>query len=274
MKTASGIPYWPSRDPIGERGGVSLYGFVGNNPINYVDRSGLVSAWIKFTHIIKERNWSAGTSTPSVLSTLGIKIEAGAYNYVDDNGLDVSALDAVKTTSFDVKSVKYNVETVRNPSVDVSLWKERGKPALPPFWRSPGKSHCVQCARWTLNLQADEVVENGGESNVAHVVDWALSKVPLEAGMATVLDLAKFMKGFDFEADKEKQEVVTTMIICADGKSSIFSGGFTNPRVSNIPMAVDGGEEIIAKTITDGVYATSSMDGSTGNPAHNYFRKN
>ena len=28
---------WPSRDPIGERGGVNLYGFVGNNGVNQFD---------------------------------------------------------------------------------------------------------------------------------------------------------------------------------------------------------------------------------------------
>lgn len=32
---------WPSRDPIGERGGVNLYGFVGNNPIDFIDVLGL-----------------------------------------------------------------------------------------------------------------------------------------------------------------------------------------------------------------------------------------
>ncbi len=31
-KSASGIPYWPSRDPIEEEGGVNLYGFVGSAP--------------------------------------------------------------------------------------------------------------------------------------------------------------------------------------------------------------------------------------------------
>jgi hypothetical protein len=30
----SGIPYWPSRDPIEEEGGVNLYGFVGNDGVN------------------------------------------------------------------------------------------------------------------------------------------------------------------------------------------------------------------------------------------------
>src|SRR5690606_7223937 len=32
---------WISRDPIGERGGVNLYGFVGNNVVNRFDRLGL-----------------------------------------------------------------------------------------------------------------------------------------------------------------------------------------------------------------------------------------
>jgi RHS repeat-associated protein len=37
---------WLSRDPIGERGGRNLYGFVGNNPIRRVDPWGL--AWGNF----------------------------------------------------------------------------------------------------------------------------------------------------------------------------------------------------------------------------------
>jgi len=36
-KPVSGIPYWPSRDPIGERGGVNLYGFVGNDGVDRLD---------------------------------------------------------------------------------------------------------------------------------------------------------------------------------------------------------------------------------------------
>ena len=38
--TASGIPYWPNRDPIEERGGMNLYGFIYNDPIHRIDKLG------------------------------------------------------------------------------------------------------------------------------------------------------------------------------------------------------------------------------------------
>jgi RHS repeat-associated protein len=37
---------WPSRDPIGERGGVNLYGFVGNYGVNTWDVLGNYSYWL------------------------------------------------------------------------------------------------------------------------------------------------------------------------------------------------------------------------------------
>ena len=39
-KTMSGRSGWPSRDPIGEQGGINLYGFVGNTPIDRADFDG------------------------------------------------------------------------------------------------------------------------------------------------------------------------------------------------------------------------------------------
>ncbi|MEW6429058.1 MAG: RHS repeat-associated core domain-containing protein [Thermodesulfobacteriota bacterium] len=38
---AAGIGRWTSRDPIGERGGVNLYGYVSNDPVDWVDPLGL-----------------------------------------------------------------------------------------------------------------------------------------------------------------------------------------------------------------------------------------
>jgi len=40
-KPASGIPVWPSRDPIGEEGGANLYAFVTNTLPNRIDSHGL-----------------------------------------------------------------------------------------------------------------------------------------------------------------------------------------------------------------------------------------
>ena len=41
-KSVSGIPFWPSRDPIEEAGGYNLYGFVGNDGVNSWDMLGLI----------------------------------------------------------------------------------------------------------------------------------------------------------------------------------------------------------------------------------------
>jgi hypothetical protein len=41
-KTVSGRHEWPNRDPLGEAGGINLYSYVGNDPMDFLDPYGLV----------------------------------------------------------------------------------------------------------------------------------------------------------------------------------------------------------------------------------------
>lgn len=52
---------WPSRDPIGENGGLNLYGMVGNDPVNRWDYLGLL------TEVNSNPQWSGilGTTVPT-----------------------------------------------------------------------------------------------------------------------------------------------------------------------------------------------------------------
>ncbi|MBB5354011.1 RHS repeat-associated protein [Haloferula luteola] len=50
---------WPSRDPIGERGGINLYGFVGNNAISLLDEYGLEYSEINCRNVSLDFGFSA-----------------------------------------------------------------------------------------------------------------------------------------------------------------------------------------------------------------------
>jgi 5S rRNA maturation endonuclease (ribonuclease M5) len=67
-KTASGIPYWPSRDPIGEIGGINLYTFVMNDGANMWDLRGMY-AQILMVADFTGKPEDAGTKT-SIKSNL------------------------------------------------------------------------------------------------------------------------------------------------------------------------------------------------------------
>ena len=58
---------WLNRDPIGERGGINLYGMVRNNPINRIDRLGLetVARPVEIMDNGKARDQSGATCCPN-----------------------------------------------------------------------------------------------------------------------------------------------------------------------------------------------------------------
>ena len=61
---------WPSRDPIGEEGGVNLYGFVGNDGLNQWDYLGLIQVPSSLV------GWIASGATTEVLLDLGFNLAA------------------------------------------------------------------------------------------------------------------------------------------------------------------------------------------------------
>ncbi len=76
---------WPSRDPIGERGGINLYGFVRNSGVNRFDRLGLVGS---ITIPGSSQGWGSGPSTPykPPTSSDGLSYPEGADHYYNGSG--------------------------------------------------------------------------------------------------------------------------------------------------------------------------------------------
>ena len=92
---APGLGNWMSRDPLGEAGGLNLYGYVGNDPVNMMDADGLVPVqltWVRmkwaggqqyvssFAGGVRDDIWRGGYIVGDALNPLGDPYaDAGAY---------------------------------------------------------------------------------------------------------------------------------------------------------------------------------------------------
>ena len=70
---ASGIGRWLTRDPLGEAGGINLYGFAGNNAVNRIDPMGL-----EYAELYTGYGIMIGSSIGAGLSALATGATAGA----------------------------------------------------------------------------------------------------------------------------------------------------------------------------------------------------
>jgi len=81
---------WLNRDPIGEAGGINLYQFVGNNPINLYDSFGL--AWYDDTAAYWQNQ---GAAAKNIVNNSGSVLLATLVNSVIDVGVGVVSAPAV-----------------------------------------------------------------------------------------------------------------------------------------------------------------------------------
>jgi hypothetical protein len=89
MKTASGIPYWPSRDPIGEVGGMNLYGMLNNDTVNSWDYLGQL---VEATYYIKAQTFVARSDKGKPLTCGKEKCSCGTNDENDTDNRDYGPL--------------------------------------------------------------------------------------------------------------------------------------------------------------------------------------
>lgn len=87
---SSSLGRWITRDPLGEGGGINLYGFVNNNTISYIDYLGLDSYYVnnKFDTDIPTNSWwshSFAVST-DINPVTGREIVTDTYSWTNEEG--------------------------------------------------------------------------------------------------------------------------------------------------------------------------------------------
>ena len=149
-ETASGPTNFLNRDPIGEQGGLNLYAFVGNDPVNGIDFLGLkrLSSWISWDvyHIpmrvrqslyhkrVDERLLE---NQKQLVSGVSLALRAESYN-------DSQRLRDINLSLRETRHGKdsFNYETFFKMEGDEATTSNTGS-----AFRSP---HCVECVKTTV----------------------------------------------------------------------------------------------------------------------------
>jgi hypothetical protein len=132
---------WLNQDPIGERGGLNLYGYVGNNPVNKIDPLGLWQVTITFGEIIGFR------------FTFGNNGGTGLFNGQWNQGVQVG-LGEGASFDLDTTSSKCHEKNTFVKGVDLS-----GDIGLGPHIE--GHTHMGDDPSWDINFGVPHTFAGG-----------------------------------------------------------------------------------------------------------------
>ena len=137
---------WLSRDPIGEEGGINLYGYVGNNPVNWVDPLGLETAV------------QIGVRAPGSINVFGHAAIAtsgqGVYSFGTTTAPASSFSDYLASQAGYRDSMVYVLPTTPEQEKLINDYLSPLEDDLPSF---PGKDSGDNCAART-----NEALKNAG----------------------------------------------------------------------------------------------------------------
>ena len=155
-KTASGIPYWPSRDPIGEKGGKNLYGFVGNDGVDEID-------------ILGNRYMRPTLPSPEQVAETSLTLEEAEAHWRGKSGtsikIDFSELKTEDVRVLDFPDVSSKITELREKvgpfpeckspnTVEIRAAKKSWSPSG-DIWFVLG--HVTLVARGTLSLECKKM---------------------------------------------------------------------------------------------------------------------
>jgi hypothetical protein len=162
---------WPSRDPIEEKGGLNLYGFVGNDGVGSVDYLGMANDMFMDGEIIplsKENSTVVSDGNGSIKTQLQLGVECcincyeiheelhkgdalGSraqvpiiYHFVDSNGKDLGRFSLARTGK--------DVPITEGPDIGstpgIYEWKEYKKDELPSHYKIGTVAKYVKYVDW------------------------------------------------------------------------------------------------------------------------------
>jgi len=152
------IGSWQSRDPIGENGGINLYGYVSNNPINLVDPLGLKKCWkwVVMTSFYTENGAyksKGGKDIPLATGDIAVGNYGAGPNSPKDGRLAPGAKDSPaypKGSSINVypshgkpfagRVSDWGSYNIKHPSVPTNGWID--------IWRPDGEANPIKDEGW------------------------------------------------------------------------------------------------------------------------------